>query len=64
MWRRKHHPDPDLEDAKRRLEEAQRDLEAARRDDGKVDDLAERMHEIRRQNRFAALMKQALRGNQ
>lgn len=64
MWRRRHRADPGLEDAKRRLERAERDLEAAKRDDGKVDDLAERMHEIRQANRFAAMMRQALRGSQ
>ena len=64
MWHRRPRPDPDVEDARRRLEQAERDLEAAKRDDGKVDEVSRRMHEIRKANRFAALMRQALRGDQ
>lgn len=57
-------PDPGLEEARERLERAERDLAAARQDDGKVNDLTHRMHEIRRANRFATMMRQALRGGQ
>jgi F0F1-type ATP synthase epsilon subunit len=65
MWRRRRHrPDPDIEDARQRLEQAQRELEQAKRDNGRVDALAKRMHEIRRTNRFADMMKRALRGTE
>lgn len=64
IWhRRQRTPDPAVEEAKRQLAAAQADLEAAKSDDDRVDELAHRMYEIRRQNRFAAMMKQALRGS-
>lgn len=64
IWRRKPRLDPDLEGAKRRLEAAERDLEVAKSDDGRVDEVSRRMHEIRQANRFAAMMRQALRGTE
>ena len=63
IWRRDRKPDPEVEQARRRLEQARRDLAAAKRDDGKVDEVADRMREIRRTNRFADLMRQALGGS-
>lgn len=64
IFRRRRRPDPGIEDAKQRLEQAERDLKAAKDDDGKVDEVSRRMHEIRQANRFAAMMRQALRGSQ
>lgn len=66
IWhrRKRRDPDPGIEDAKRRLEAAERDLEAAKDDDGRVDEVSRRMYEIRQANRFAAMMRQALRGSQ
>jgi hypothetical protein len=66
MWRRSRHhrPDPEIEEARRRLEQARRDLEQVKDDSGRVDALAKRMHEIRRANRFADMMKRALRGTE
>jgi hypothetical protein len=66
MWRRKQqHPDPDpeVEEARRRLVQAQRDLAATKRDNGKVDEVTRRMQQMRRANRFADLMRHALGGS-
>jgi hypothetical protein len=63
IWRRRRRADPDVEQARRRLDEARRDLEAAKEDDGRVDEVARRIYEIRKANRFAAMMKAALRGS-
>lgn len=60
MWRRRKPRDPEIESAKRRLADAERDLEAAKGDSAKVDRAAWSIHEIRKANRFAAMMKQAL----
>jgi chemotaxis protein histidine kinase CheA len=66
MWRRSRHhrPDPEIEEARQRLEQALHDLEQAKGDSGRVDALARRMHEMRRTNRFADMMKRALRGTE
>jgi hypothetical protein len=64
MWRRKQqHPDPEVEEARRRLMQAQRDLAATKRDNGKVDEVTHRMQQMRRANRFADLMRHALGGS-
>jgi hypothetical protein len=63
IWSRRRDPDPALEEARRRLVEAERDLESARGDNSRVDELASQLHEIRKRNRFAEVMKKALRGS-
>jgi hypothetical protein len=60
--RKKHSPDPAVEEARRLLEQAEQELAAAKEDEGRVEELARRLHEIRLRNRFATMMRQAMEG--
>ncbi len=63
MWRRKRKPSPEVEQARERLAVAQEELEAARADDDPVDEVARKLHELRRRNHFGPMITQALRGS-
>ena len=68
MWHRRkaklENVELEIGEAQQRLESAQESLAEAKRDNSRVDEVARRMHEIRQANRFATLMRQALRGNE
>lgn len=64
IWRRKPKrplPDPEVEEAKRRLAEATRDLEAAKADTAQVDVVARQIRELRRRNRFGQMIYETMR---
>jgi multidrug resistance efflux pump len=69
MWNRpKRHDvqtaEREIAEARQRLEAAQRALAQAREDDGRVEQVTRKLHELRRRNNFGAAIGAAIRGDQ
>ncbi|MER7164485.1 hypothetical protein ABT336_00180 [Micromonospora sp. NPDC000207] len=61
--RRRQGPSPETIAARRRLEQARADLAAAEADNDAVDQVVERVDELRRRNHFGPTISKALRGS-
>jgi hypothetical protein len=63
IWRRKRKPSPEAQEAREQLAVAKAELRAARADDEPVDEVAQKLTELRRRNHFGPMITQALRGS-
>lgn len=63
-WRRrKREPSPETVRAAEQADAARQDLAAARADDDQVNQVAQRLRELRRKNHFGPMISDALRGS-